>query len=178
MPLSPGGNDNGSGVAVALELARLLADGDISFWVVFTGAEESGTWGALQFMKQYASTIRDIPIINLDNVGGGTITVATHEGMWPTYAAPPRLVSSFRKLEVPFPVHFRPYLGLSTDATPLLARGFQAITIIALDEKGIPVNWHWANDSIEAVDTDNLERVVSLVMRWVEEKRNECFRES
>lgn len=169
MKPSPGGNDNGSGVAVVLELARVLRDRKVPFWVVFTGAEESGTWGALRFLKKYGSILKGKPVLNIDNVGIGALTVATKEGMWKVYDATPNLVENFRALREPA-LSFRPYLGLSTDATPLLARGFEALTIIALGENDLPVNWHWYTDTVDAVEEKNLVKVVQIVTRWVEER--------
>lgn len=167
---SPGGNDNGSGVAVALELSRILREKGIPFLVAFTGAEESGTWGALRLAEKYGSLLRGKPIVNLDNIGKGTLTVATKEGMWKIYDAAPSLLKEFQELRVSS-LAFRPYLGLSTDATPLLARGFEAVTVIALGENGLPVNWHWHTDTVEAVDRENLNQAVNLVTTWVMERR-------
>lgn len=169
MKPSPGGNDNGSGVAVVLELARVLKDRRVPFWVVFTGAEESGTWGALRFLKKYGSILKGKPVLNIDNVGIGALTVATKEGMWKVYDATPNLVENFRALQESA-LSFRPYLGLSTDATPFLARGLEALTIIALGENGLPVNWHWHTDTVEAVEEENLVKVVQIVTRWVEKR--------
>ncbi len=169
MEFSPGGNDNGSGVAASLELARVLREKGIPFFVVFTGAEESGTWGALRFIEKYGHMVRGKPILNLDNIGIGTLTVAIKEGMWKIYKAAPPLVQSFQNVQ-DSSLSFRPYLGLSTDATPLLARGFQAVTLIALGENGLPVNWHWYSDRAEAVSEENLRRTVQLVAEWVEKR--------
>jgi len=167
MGFSPGGNDNGSGVAASFELARVLKKKGIPFFVVFTGAEESGTWGALRFIEKYGHMVREKPILNLDNIGIGTLTVATREGMWKIYHAAPPLLQGFQSVQ-DSSLSFRPYLGLSTDATPLLARGFQAVTLIALGENGLPVNWHWYSDTAEAVSEENLRRAVQLITEWVE----------
>jgi hypothetical protein len=170
MPPSPGANDNGSGVAVALELSRIFKEQGIPFWVVVTGAEESGNWGALHVIAKHGPKLWGKPIMNLDNIGSGTLTLATQEGMWKIYEAPPDLVAEFRKLPLPF-LAFRPYLGLSTDATPFLARGFTAATIIALGGKGLPVNWHWHTDTVENLERDNLEKAVQLVLSWIAHRR-------
>ncbi|MEN3186243.1 MAG: M28 family peptidase [Atribacterota bacterium] len=166
---SPGGNDNGSGVAVVLELAKRLKERGVPFWVVFTGAEESGTWGALHLLQKYGPLLKGKPVLNIDSVGIGALTVATREGMWKLYQATPGLVAGFQSLQESV-LHFRPYLGLSTDATPLLARGFEALTIIALGENGLPVHWHWGTDTVGALERNNLVQVVQIVTRWVEER--------
>ncbi len=170
---SPGGNDNGSGVAVALELARVLKEKNFPFWVVFTGAEESGTWGALHLARKHEGVLRKTPIINLDNLGVGRLTLATREGMWRIYDADAALLERLGRIGRSLSFSLRPYLGLSTDATPLLARGFRAVTIIALGEKGIPVNWHWYTDTVDTIDRKNLEKAVKLVQCFMEEHCDE-----
>lgn len=89
--------------------------------------------------------------------------------MWRIYDADATLLEKLGRIGRGFSFSLRPYLGLSTDATPLLARGFQAVTIIALGEKGIPVNWHWYTDTVDAVDRKNLEKAVELVQHFTEE---------
>jgi len=60
-------------------------------------------------------------------------------------------------------IDIQPYLGLSTDATPFLARGYHTLTFIALNKKGFPVNWHWKTDTIDAVDPENLISTSNLL---------------
>ncbi|MEN3183898.1 MAG: M28 family peptidase [Atribacterota bacterium] len=168
MSPSPGGNDNGSGVAAALKTAQMLKEAGIPFLVVFTGAEESGTWGSCNLVARHRTELSGKPILNFDNVGIGTLTAATKEGMWRVYPAARDLLREFQALRVS-DLAFQPYLGLSTDATPLLARGFKALTFIALGKNGLPVNWHWYTDTVEAVNVKNIERLVELVMLWARE---------
>uniref|UniRef100_A0A7V4WK91 M28 family peptidase n=1 Tax=Candidatus Caldatribacterium saccharofermentans TaxID=1454753 RepID=A0A7V4WK91_9BACT len=171
MAPSPGGNDNGSGVAAALAIAQTLKAEGIPFLIVLTGAEESGTWGALHLLARHRTELLGKPIVNLDNIGIGTLTAATKEGMWRVYGAPQELLAEFQAMRLPY-LAFQPYLGLSTDATPLLARGFKALTLIAFGEHGLPVNWHWYTDTAEAVDRENVKRVVDLVTLWAKAKHH------
>jgi len=169
MPPSPGVNDNGSGVAVALELAFRLKKMNLPFWVLFTGAEESGTFGALHFWKRYKSLLQSrIPVINLDNLGAGRLTLATLEGMWEIVASPEDLCREIKAaaLEKGITLLERPYLGLSTDATVFLKRGGRAVTMIGLDERGLPPNWHWITDRLENLHRPNLEQAVIVLEEW------------
>jgi len=52
--LAPGANDNATGVAVTLELARLLrgVDTDVSVAFVFFDAEELGLWGSREYARR------------------------------------------------------------------------------------------------------------------------------
>ena len=165
MEPSPGGNDNGSGVTICLEVARRLANENIPFWVVFTGSEESGTNGAIAFEKKYRSVIGESLILNSDNCGAGHLVAASKEGMWSVFHSDRRLIEQVKEVShnLSISIDIRPYLGLSTDATPFLARGYQALTFIALNKKGLPVNWHWKTDTIDAVEPDNLLSTSNLI---------------
>jgi aminopeptidase YwaD len=86
----PGVNDNGSGVAVMLEAARVLADIDTDFSVLFVSfaGEEVGLVGSRAYVSEIAVP-RDLDILlvlNIDEVGGiagtanDTITVERDQG--------------------------------------------------------------------------------------------------
>src|ERR671918_2268314 len=69
---APGANDNASGVAAVLELARVLSKVDLKNniqFVLFSG-EEQGQWGSVAYVKhqQTNSTKLDL-VLNLDMVG-------------------------------------------------------------------------------------------------------------
>ena len=69
---APGADDNASGVAAVLELARVLAKVDLKNniqFVLFSG-EEQGQWGSVAYVKhqQTNSTKLDL-VLNLDMVG-------------------------------------------------------------------------------------------------------------
>ncbi|MDI6883602.1 MAG: M20/M25/M40 family metallo-hydrolase [Hadesarchaea archaeon] len=71
--VSPGADDNASGVAVMLEAARALAEdppADIELSFIATGAEEQGLVGARRLVKE-KSLPPEILVLNLDGVGVG-----------------------------------------------------------------------------------------------------------
>lgn len=79
--VSPGANDNASGVSVLLELARVLARSapqDLEFTCVAFGAEEQGLVGSKAFAKSLNE--RDLSAINLDTVGKGRFYVVEGNG--------------------------------------------------------------------------------------------------
>ncbi len=97
---TPGANDNASGVSVMLGVGDLLAQGELAateVWLVATGAEESGTNGAINFIKEHGEQLRDSLFINLDNLGSGNLKFITREGMLWTYPADSELVSLARR---------------------------------------------------------------------------------
>ena len=87
----PGVNDNGSGVAVILEVARLLANIDCKYSIKFINfsAEEQGLIGSQAYVTNVAvpQNMNILLVFNIDEVGGGiagqvnnTITCERDEG--------------------------------------------------------------------------------------------------
>ncbi len=140
-------------------------------WFVATGAEEVGTVGMQAFLEAYGEDIRDAMIINLDNVGAGQLSWVTSEGMARRYRADRRMISLAKRVsrEQEILVKPRAYKGLSTDATAALARGYKALTLMAFESTGVPVNWHWKTDTTENIEPEVVERVTSLVAHMIRE---------
>ena len=69
---APGADDNASGVAAVLELARVLSKVDLKNniqFVLFSG-EEQGQWGSLAYVKQQQTNSSKLDlVVNLDMVG-------------------------------------------------------------------------------------------------------------
>ncbi|GAB4285931.1 MAG: hypothetical protein Kow0067_09260 [Coriobacteriia bacterium] len=148
---------------------RELAEKEI--WFVATGAEEAGTWGMRAFIAEYADDLADSLIINIDNVGAGSVYWITEEGMTRRLHCDRRLASAARRVarEAELPVKGRPYRGLSTDATPALARGLRAMSVMAFDINGRLPNWHWRTDTVENVQERTLEVAADLVTGVIRE---------
>ncbi len=81
--VSPGANDNGSGIAAALEAARLLAaiPLDLSVEIVAFGAEERGLLGSAAYVRERGERVAGM--INMDMVGHGTLSVGNGAGEGP-----------------------------------------------------------------------------------------------
>ena len=80
VPNVPGANDNGSGIATLLTIAREIADRDYAFTVRFIafGAEELGLHGSQHYVGQLSDEEVDstVAMMNFDALGSGP-TVAT-----------------------------------------------------------------------------------------------------
>lgn len=146
---------------------RELQDKDV--WFVATGAEEVGTSGMKAFLAEYGSELRDAVFINIDNVGAGALYWVTAEGMARRYKSDRRLVSLAKRVSREHEMLVRPrvYKGLSTDATPALARKFRAISIMAFDINGRLPNWHWRTDTAENVSPELVELASAFVAAMV-----------
>jgi hypothetical protein len=169
MHYTPGANDNASGVAAMLGLMDKMSEEE-SFtrgvMFVATGAEEVGTAGMIAFLKAYRETLADALIVNLDNLGTGHVCYIDCEGMLLGHSSSPVLLWLAGKVQEKkrFPVWRAGYRLLSTDATPALARGFDAMSVMAFDDDGGLPNWHWETDTIDGIEMENLE--VARAFLW------------
>jgi hypothetical protein len=73
VPDSPGANDNGSGVSVALALVKHLQDIEWTYGVdfCFFDGEESGLTGSSSYVRQFVIRKKHLAMINLDIEGTG-----------------------------------------------------------------------------------------------------------
>jgi hypothetical protein len=140
-------------------------------WFVATGAEEVGTVGMQAFLKEHGPDLKDAFIINIDNVGTGAVSYVDSEGMGTRYRSDRRLVGAARRAvaEMGLAIRSRDYRGLSTDATPALARGYRAMSVMAFDINGRLPNWHWATDTVSAVEEPNLVATAEFVCGVIKE---------
>lgn len=152
---------------------RHIGDRDLKdkeIWFVATGAEETGTYGMRALLEEYADELRDALIINLDNVGAGQLSWLTGEGMARVYPSDRRLQFVARRVarDREIPAVAGRFRGLSTDGSTALARGFSALTFIGLTD-GVPEQWHWRTDTVDAVDPQNLTDTVEIVTGMIAE---------
>jgi len=88
---SPGADDNGSGTAATLEIARVLKDADLDATVIFVAfdAEESGLIGAYDVADSAVAEAWDILfVMNMDMIGaeGNTDSAFAYHGPEQAYA--------------------------------------------------------------------------------------------
>ncbi len=158
-----GANDNASGVGIVLALAEQMRRQapNLDLWCLITGAEEAGTFGMIRFLEQRGRDFRDAHFLNLDNVGAGTFHFMSGEGMFPTWKSAAPLLELCQQVRDEHPelgVKQGVYNLMSTDALPALARGYRAISFLAVDEVGLLPNWHWLSDTYENVEEGTLNQ--------------------
>lgn len=170
-----GANDNASGVAVMLSLAQEVAKSPLKktrVTFVATGGEEAGLTGMQDFLHIHGPALKGALFINIDNVGGGRIRYTTREGMMRPLRSDIKLVDLASRAQSEHPewnIAPADFTLMLTDAYPALTQGIKAITIIGLDERGIPLNWHWTTDDLNNIEEDSLEIARSLVKYMIEE---------
>jgi aminopeptidase N len=164
--IHPGADDNASGVAVLLELARALAAGDRPsrhvVFVAFAG-EEAGLAGSRHFVSAPAPFPLDgiIGMINLDTVGRlldqrvsvlGTGTATE----WQHIFRGASFVTGVESRNIPEAIQ-------SSDQVPFVERGIPAVQIFT----GAHADYHRPGDTAEKIDADGLVKVAALVREGV-----------
>jgi hypothetical protein len=140
-------------------------------WFVATGAEEVGTYGMRAFLERYGDEVKDAFIINIDNVGAGSLYWVTGEGMLRLYSADRRLTGLAKRVSREHEILVKPrvYRGLSTDATAALARGFKAMSVMGFDGDGQLPHWHWYTDTDDHIDEKTVDLAAELVVNMIRE---------
>ena len=162
-----GASDNASGAAVALQLAAECAASPLEHTeidVLITSCEESGLLGAQAYARRHTLRAAETTFLNFDTVGGpAPLTYILREGS-ATLSRPAseRLVHMLEAIAQRRPdlglAPARTTPGLPTDATPMRARGWEAITLLAQGDT-IP-NYHWPTDTYENVDPPTIGRAL------------------
>jgi aminopeptidase N len=163
----PGADDNASGVAVMLGLARLLADrGPLQRTVVFVAftGEEAGRLGSRHYVQGTGSypAARAIAMINLDTVGrlGDRELLALGTGSAREW------VHILRGIGLVTGVTVKPVaddFGAS-DQKSFLDIGVPAIQLFA----GVHPDYHRPGDTLDKVDSAGLVKVATVLKEAVE----------
>lgn len=158
--VSPGANDNASGVAALLALARrCFSDppANLNVWVLSTGSEEGMLGGMQAFWSQHRRQLegRRVYVLNLEVLGSGRPVYLEGEGHlgWRSYEG--ELLALARELSQapPFvdvkPLKKPPFM---TDAFITARRGVPSLTIASLDRDSRVAHYHWRTDLPENID--------------------------
>jgi hypothetical protein len=167
-----GANDNGSGVALLLETARIMSSRDWNQTIVFlaTSAEEQGAFGARYFAENAFLDNRNIiSALNYDAVGGRAgipqnVRLYAVEFLTSSHGALGRYYEYVGGLYLPtFPILIHDALdreGRWGDHREFVSVGYPAIRIIESVEDPDLVNSN--RDTWDLIDYNYLQRVVQL----------------
>jgi hypothetical protein len=158
----PGADDNASGIAVLLELARVLAAaGRPARSIVFVAftAEEVGLQGAREFARrnQPIPTSGLIGVVNLDTVGRlgtGSVSIlgAGTAAEWPHIFRGASFVTGVESASVPGNDE-------ASDQLAFIERGVPSVQVFT----GPHADYHQPGDTADKVDVPGLVKVASLV---------------
>ena len=101
--------------------------------------------------------------LNVTGIGSGTLRYVTGEGMLHVYPAGRELVALAESRAAEFSARPMVYRGLPTDALIPMARGYNAMTIMATEEDDLPSQWNRETDTLTGVDPEAAERAADFV---------------
>lgn len=161
----PGANDNGSGTAVMLELARVLATGPHHYTYIFVsfGAEEAGLLGAMDWVAGHARQRQVRLMLNLDMVGARGASFLGFHGGAPHM--PLRLQLAIREAARR---HWPPFRSRGEDLTVISrvpgfpgtdSAAFELAAVPAVSPAviGDPTFPHTPRDSLERLSPESLD---------------------
>ena len=163
----PGANDGASGVAVLLELARVIPiDLSNQIWIVFFDAEDNGGINNLDWImgsQFFVNSLNEKPdkMILLDMIGDENLEIyyernsdqELSEEIWDVAAS------------LGYESYFidEPKYRLIDDHVPFLRAGIPAIDIIDFDYE----YWHTTSDTTDKIDVRSLEIVGNTILTWL-----------
>ncbi len=184
---APGANDNGTGVAALLELARLLEQYELPFDVGFIlfSAEEIGMVGSTDFVEGLSQGEADeiLGVLNLDMIGysepgspPGVLVMSNQHSGWLADLA----IRSFEDFDQSFVTRlYRPAVPYY-DHKPFWDRSISAITFsepYSEDYRILFPYYHTELDTIGRIDFEQVERITAAAGNFLvelSENDSEC----
>lgn len=167
--VSPGGNDNGSGVAVILALAEAFAKARAPIEFVCFSAEEKddATKASLEGSKAYVAAVsgqneKVTQMLSLDMVGNGPSMIITEVRKHPSQLAND-LLSLAQNVGM---ASSKGPAGNVSDHAPFASVGVDAAALWS----GRRPEYHSAADTFETVHRDSVERAAVLTRLWLKQR--------
>jgi hypothetical protein len=152
-----GGNDNASGVAVMMEIARVFSSGAKPNWSVLFAAwsgEEEGFYGSRDYAHNpYFPLSGTIAYVNLDMVGFGQPLLGQVSESYKHL----RLIAMESANELDISVNFQDYQG-GSDSVPFEEKGVPNLTLIYWPDD----TYHTPADTADHVSKENLRETGRL----------------
>jgi len=162
----PGANDGASGVAVLLELARILPEDTPPIWLAFFDAEDNGDiegwdWilGSGEFVRN--NSIQPRAVIVVDMIGDADLNIYKERNSNPALTDEIWATAKNLGYENKFIPQYK--YSMLDDHTPFLQAGMPAIDIIDFDYP----YWHTTQDTPDKVSAESLQAVGKTLQVWV-----------
>ena len=170
-PFAPGANDNASGVGVVLALAEKLVNTPLehtSVWIVLTGCEEVGCYGAEDFIRRHHAKLGHAAWISIDTVGSkrGAPVFLSQETFLSSAKSDPGLLEMAHGVSARHPnfgVREISMKGAYTEGAIGAKHGLRILTLESHQEDGTLSDWHRPTDTIENVSAKCMQATESLL---------------
>jgi Zn-dependent M28 family amino/carboxypeptidase len=166
----PGVNDGASGVAVLLELARILPKyPSYQIWLVFFDWEDQGKINNQQWIlgsRAFVDTLTQNPdaAVIIDMIGDKNLDIYLERNSDPTLSTEIWGIAKDLGYQSTF-INQDKYSMLD-DHTPFLEKGIKAIDIIDFDYP----YWHTTSDTADKVSAQSLSIVGNTLLKWLQSK--------
>lgn len=165
-PFTHGANDNASGAGIVLGIAERLAAEPLretDVWVVLTGCEEVGCYGADAFARARKGEIAGAIWLTVDTVGGRGTSLAylTRETFLLTTHSDASLLDFADAVATDnreLGAHRHKFAGAFTEGAIGGKHGMRVLTFIAVRPDGSLPNWHRPSDLLERIDESAIAR--------------------
>jgi hypothetical protein len=173
----PGANDNASGVATVLRLAERYGEDleHLDVWVVLTGAQEPGALGMAAWLKRHKDELdpQSTIVLNVDEVGHGTVRYATKEGPLVAPRQHRQLTALCDQIAEEDQAEGRYGARAITarhpgDGYAARSRGIPAITISTAGALDRAPNHHRLTDTPDQIEAQALERAFGFCSELIE----------
>ncbi len=176
-PYTAGANDNASGVGIVLDLAERLAAEPLrrtSVWVLLTGCEEVGCYGADAFLKAHSHELAGAAWLPIDTAGTKEAdpTYLREERFLATTKSDPDLLQLVEAVCAEHPeIGARPIemAGAYTEGAIGAQYGLRVLTFESQNRAGMLSEWHRPTDTVANVSETTIERVEALVWELLAE---------
>lgn len=157
-PVVPGANDNLTGVAVVLAMARMLRQQPVEgvrVVLVSTGSEESFEEGMQGFARTWWPRLpkESTHVLVVDTVGSPELTLPEREGMLVPYRYDDAFKDLIEQSAREAGVHLRRGLKFSFGSDALIAvrDGYRTALMGSVNHRKEPANYHWPSDVADNV---------------------------
>ena len=162
----PGANDGASGVAVLLELARILPGDSVPVWLVLFDAEDNGRiqgWDWILGSKAFVANLDTKPeaVVVLDMIGDANLNIYKERNSNQKLVDEIWTVAGSLGYKQFFISEFK--YSMLDDHTPFLQAGIPAVDIIDFDYP----YWHTTQDTVDKVSAKSLEVVGTTLDEWI-----------
>jgi hypothetical protein len=173
----PGANDNLTGVAVLLSLARALAQGDgpppgLRVVMLSAGAEESHQEGMHAFAGRHFASLppERTHVFCLDTLGSPRLALIEGEGMLRVKDYPRDVRELVQRCadELGVDLHRGLRFRNATDGVVALRAGYPCALLGSVDEFKVPTEYHWPTDTADRVDYRRVADAARLCLRLLE----------
>jgi len=170
----PGANDNLTGVATLIGVARGLADEPIEglrVVLVSTGSEESFMEGMQAFARRHFAglPLDRTHVVCVDTVGSPELVMLEGEGMLRMNDYPEAFRELVARCARDAGIHLRRGLRFrnATDALIALRAGYPTVMLGSVNRYKLPDNYHWPTDTPDNVDFSTTADAVALCLEVV-----------